>query len=204
MAFSPTVAANYTASFRPVAPAPGFSQVKSDLAANYLMQVPMLRQQMEMSMAKQALSEAGANIRNERNIDLRRDLADMELKRAEKVDKINKLVALAAMGGEKESGMLDSLNLVDAFTNKDLTAQSTARIANVADAGMIGARMNQVRGDGSDIFTQGLSPLGGATPIAPATLDQSSQSGQQQFGQYFKKALQNAIDSGAIKIKSQE
>ncbi len=71
----------------------------------------MLRQQMEMSMAKQALSEAGANIRNERNIDLRRDLADMELKRAEKVDKINKLVSPRCDGRRKRirnAGSLES------------------------------------------------------------------------------------------------
>ena len=51
------VASNYAASFRPVSVVPGFSQVKSDLAANYLMKVPMLRQQLEMDMAKTGFAE---------------------------------------------------------------------------------------------------------------------------------------------------
>ena len=80
------VAATYASTFRPVGVAPGFSQVKSDLAANYLMKVPMLRQQLEMDLAKQALAEAGAMGRTKLNLDAKLELAESR-------DKANKLLA---------------------------------------------------------------------------------------------------------------
>ena len=104
-----SVASNYAASFRPVGVAPGFSQVKSDLVANYLMQVPMLRQKLEMDMAKQALAEVGATKRLDKKLD-----AEMEL--AEKRDKVNKLLTIAGMsGGDESGGGLGSLSGLNAF-----------------------------------------------------------------------------------------
>ena len=75
-----SVASNYAASFRPVSIAPGFNQVKSDLAANYLMQVPMLKQQLEMEMANAALKEIGSIKRTEMNIDSAMDQLDQQRK----------------------------------------------------------------------------------------------------------------------------
>ena len=75
-----SVASNYAASFRPVSIAPGFNQVKSDLAANYLMQVPMLKQQLEMEMANAALKEIGSIKRTEMNIDSAMDRLDQQRK----------------------------------------------------------------------------------------------------------------------------
>jgi hypothetical protein len=75
-----SVASNYAASFRPVSIAPGFNQVKSDLAANYLMQVPMLKQQLEMEMANAALKEIGSIKRTEMNIDSAMDQLEQQRK----------------------------------------------------------------------------------------------------------------------------
>ncbi len=75
-----SVASNYAASFRPVSIAPGFNQVKSDLAANYLMQVPMLKQQLEMEMANNALKEIGSIKRTEMNIDSAMDQLEQQRK----------------------------------------------------------------------------------------------------------------------------
>ena len=77
-----SVASNYAASFRPVSIVPGFNQVKSDLAANYLMQVPMLKQQLEMEMANAALKEIGSIKRTEMNIDSAMDQLDQQRKNA--------------------------------------------------------------------------------------------------------------------------
>ena len=75
-----SVASNYAASFRPVSIAPGFNQVKSDLAANYLMQVPMLKQQLEMELANSALKEIGSIKRTEMNIDSAMDQLEQQRK----------------------------------------------------------------------------------------------------------------------------
>lgn len=75
-----SVASNYAASFRPVSIAPGFNQVKSDLVANYLMQVPMLKQQLEMEMANAALKEIGSIKRTEMNIDSAMDQLEQQRK----------------------------------------------------------------------------------------------------------------------------
>ena len=96
-----SVAANYAASFRPVSIAPGFSQVKSDLAANYLMQVPMLKQQLEMEMANNALREAGSIERTRMNAANALDQLELGLKQ-------EKLKAL--LGGGGDSGGLNTFD----------------------------------------------------------------------------------------------
>ena len=96
-----SVAANYAASFRPVSIAPGFSQVKSDLAANYLMQVPMLKQQLEMEMANNALREAGSIERTRMNAENALDQLELGLKQ-------EKLKAL--LGGGGDSGGLNTFD----------------------------------------------------------------------------------------------
>lgn len=90
-----SVASNYAASFRPVTTAPGFSQVKSDLAANYLMQVPMLRQKMEMEMAKDALSQAASLEGLDRRLDAEKYAVDLAFKQ-------NKRNNTLAMLGQEE------------------------------------------------------------------------------------------------------
>ena len=139
-----SVAANYAASFRPVSVAPGFNQVKSDLAANYLMQIPMLKQQMEMELANAALQEAGSIKRTQMNVEGTLDLQKMRNKQA----LLKNL--LAESGGGKEVSALDELYDVN-YTN--------ALLQDLRDR-----RMN----------TTGLGTLGTATESMDKVLDELS------------------------------
>ena len=113
-----SVASNYAASFRPVTTAPGFSQVKSDLVANYLMQVPMLRQQMEMNMAQAALKEAGSMNRLKEQLDAEKYAVDLAFKQ-------NKRNNTLAMLGQEEQAPL-AINPVTYLNS--LTASDDALI----------------------------------------------------------------------------
>lgn len=110
---SRNVAANYAASFRPVSVAPGFSQVKSDLAANYLMQVPMLRQQMEMDMAKTALQESASLERLEKKLAVEKSMAD------DLLDLTKKQSILKMLAAEEEAGM--SIDPLTILRNQQIT-----------------------------------------------------------------------------------
>ena len=110
---SRNVAANYAASFRPVAPAPGFNQVKSDLAANYLMQVPMLRQQMEMEMASTALQEAASIERLDKKLAVEKSMAD------DLLDLTKKQGILEALSAEEAAPM--SIDPMAVLRNQQLT-----------------------------------------------------------------------------------
>ena len=128
---SRNVAANYAASFRPVQAAPGFNQVKSDLAANYLMQIPMLRQQMEMELVNAALQEAGSIKRTQMNVEGTLDLEKMRNKQA----LLKNL--LAESGGGQESSALDELYDVN-YTNA-LLQDLRNRQMNTTGLGTLGA-----------------------------------------------------------------
>lgn len=110
---SRNVAANYAASFRPVSVAPGFSQVKSDLAANYLMQVPMLRQQMEMDMAKTALQESASLERLEKKLAVEKSMAD------DLLDLTKKQSILKMLAAEEEAGL--SIDPMSFLRNQQIT-----------------------------------------------------------------------------------
>ena len=102
-----SVASNYAASFRPVGPAGGFENVKSDLAADYLMRVPLLRQQMEMQMAREALAEKASIDRTKMNIDGQIELQEMADKRGRRA------AALKMLGsdlGPQQDAMTELLN----------------------------------------------------------------------------------------------
>lgn len=110
---SRNVAANYAASFRPVSVAPGFSQVKSDLAANYLMQVPMLRQKMEMEMAKSALAQAATLEGLDRRIDAEKYALDLAAEQ-------NKRKAIMGMLGQEEQAVsIDPVSYLNSLTKSD-------------------------------------------------------------------------------------
>ena len=108
-----SVASNYAASFRPVAPAPGFSQVKSDLVANYLMQVPMLRQQMEMDMASTALQEAASIKRLDKKLEVEKSMAD------DLLDLTKKQSILKMLAAEEEASM--SIDPMTFLRNQQIT-----------------------------------------------------------------------------------
>ena len=162
-----SVASNYAASFRPVGVAPGFSQVKSDLVANYLMQVPMLRQKLEMDLAKQALAEVGATKRLDKKLD-----AEMEL--AEKRDKVNKLLTIAGMSGGDESGgglgSLAGLNTFDQLVGNMEVRDRNKRIVTQND--LIG-RVNTTLGKGGQ--TQFSANVSSPNQISIEVPDQTAQ-----------------------------
>jgi hypothetical protein len=134
------VAANYAANFRPVSPVPGFSQVKSDLAANYLMQVPMLRQQMEMDMAKNALQEAASIKRLDKKLEVEKSMAD------DLIDFNKKGAILTMLAAEEDASMkIDPMNFLrnqQITDNALLTAalQPSARKNNPAEQLSSGAQ----------------------------------------------------------------
>ena len=98
-----SVASNYAASFRPVGPAGGFEKVKSDLAADYLMRVPLLRQQMEMQMAREALAEKASIDRTKMNIEGQLELQEM-------VDKSNRRAAALEILGSDLGPQQDAMS----------------------------------------------------------------------------------------------
>jgi|ETNmetMinimDraft_21_1059911.scaffolds.fasta_scaffold00366_7 hypothetical protein len=55
MPFTPTVAANYAANWRPVGKVPGYEGVKSDFVAKELMALPALQFAAEMNLVQEAL-----------------------------------------------------------------------------------------------------------------------------------------------------
>ena len=162
-----SVASNYAASFRPVGVAPGFSQVKSDLVANYLMQVPMLRQKLEMDLAKQALAEVGATKRLDKKLD-----AELEL--AAKRDKVNKLLTIAGMSGGDEGGSglgsLSGLNTFDQLVANMETRDRNKRIVTQND--LIG-RVNTTLGKGGQ--TQFGANVSSPNQISIEVPDQTAQ-----------------------------
>tara|TARA_R100001510_G_scaffold49519_1_gene47917 strand:+ start:317 stop:919 length:603 start_codon:yes stop_codon:yes gene_type:complete len=159
-----SVASNYAASFRPVTAVPGFSQVKSDLAANYLMQVPMLKQQLEMEMANAALQEAGSIKRTQMNVEGTLDLQKMKNKQA----LLKNL--LAESGGGQEVSALDELYGVN-YTNALLQDLRDRRM-NTTGLGNLGANTAAVNNTLEELST-GRSNVSGSISAdqgQPATL----------------------------------
>ena len=159
-----SVASNYAASFRPVTAVPGFSQVKSDLVANYLMQVPMLKQQLEMEMANAALQEAGSIKRTQMNVEGTLDLQKMKNKQA----LLKNL--LAESGGGQEVSALDELYGVN-YTNALLKDLRNRRM-NTTGLGDLGANTAAVK-DTLEELSTGRSNVSGSISAdqgQPATL----------------------------------
>lgn len=184
-----SVASNYAASFRPVGVAPGFSQVKSDLAANYLMQVPMLRQELEMSLAKQALAEAGATERLDRKLD-----ADMKI--AEKSDKVNKLLTIAGMsGGESgSSSLLSPLQQQLQFEDLQGSLEALDDARKVLASKRTVERMNQYQENPFKVLGQNVNTnlkLESILPKADAAAIQSDA----DFMEYITGAMKGALES---------
>ena len=159
-----SVAANYAASFRPVSVAPGFNQVKSDLAANYLMQIPMLKQQLEMEMANAALQEAGSIKRTQMNVEGTLDLQKERNKQA----LLKNL--LAESGGGQEVSALDELYGVN-YTNA-LLQDLRNRQMNTTGLGTIGTATESMN-KALDELSKGRSNVSGSISTdqgQPATL----------------------------------
>ena len=150
-----SVASNYAASFRPVSIAPGFNQVKSDLAANYLMQVPMLKQQLEMEMANAALKEIGSIKRTEMNIDSAMDQLEQQRK--------NEILGAILKSDSSGSGMDD---LVGFQSDQNFLLNSLTGLTQPLNDQAVKAS-EQIMG--ADLSTRNVRPQAGAvnTKIEP-------------------------------------
>lgn len=101
-----SVSANYAANFAPVRKVEGFGEVKSDGAAEYLMQLPEKQFIAEVALAKQALAERGASIRNKMEIDYRdRDRKESQ-SRDDRRARLNALANLGSIGQGLDLGVL--------------------------------------------------------------------------------------------------
>jgi hypothetical protein len=107
------VAANYAASFRPVEKVDGFSDVKSDIAAEYLMKLPQVQFEAEAALAKQALAERGATLRREMEVDYYQDRDARALKQS----KASALLGLLGAGSSDLGGGISMGESVDVLAN---------------------------------------------------------------------------------------
>ena len=78
-----------------------FDDVKSDIATNYMTKLPLEKQIIEANIAKQALSEYGAGLRNKMTLDHNMKISEMR----EKQDKRNALVNMLTGSGDSNAGM---------------------------------------------------------------------------------------------------
>lgn len=186
MAFG--VASNYAATFRPVGVAPGFSQVKSDLATDYLSRVPILRQQLEMNLAKQALAEAGATKRLDMQLDARKEVAD-------KTDRANKLLAIANMSGGDggSSSLLSPLEQQLAFENLQGNLEVVDDARKVLASQRISQRMGQVDDDVFKVLGQNLNTSLNLESFLPKA-DADAVKNDAELSESILKAMRNTLD----------
>ena len=148
------VAANYAASFRPVEKVDGFSDVKSDIAAEYLMQLPQVQFEAEAALAKQALAERGATLRREMEIDYYQDRDARALKQS-------KAGALLGLLGAGSSGLGDGIGMGGSV---DVLANSVTRERQHND--LLASLQGRTKDLGTT-YAKAISGMGGA-PQMPA------------------------------------
>lgn len=107
------VAANYAASFRPPETVDGFSDVKSDIAAENLMNLPQVQFEAEAALAKQALAEQGETLRRKMDIDYYQDFYASALKRS----KAATLLSMLGAGSSSLGGGISMGESVDVLAN---------------------------------------------------------------------------------------
>ena len=78
-----------------------FDDVKSDIATKYMTKLPLEKFLTEANIAKQALSEYGAGLRNKMTLDHNMKISEMR----EKQDKRNALVNMLTGSGDSNAGM---------------------------------------------------------------------------------------------------
>ena len=78
-----------------------FDDVKSDIATKYMTKLPLEKFLTEANIAKQALSEYGAGLRNKMTLDHNMKISEMR----EKMDKRNALVNMLTGSGDSSAGM---------------------------------------------------------------------------------------------------
>lgn len=130
-----SVSANYAANFQPVKKVEGFSDVKSDIAAEYLMQLPEKQFIAEMALAKQALAEKGANIRKEMEI----EYYDRTREDANKRAKFNALSSLGDIGSAIDLSSLGLGRTVDPMSEAVAREQQAKNLQDITRG-----RMSQI------------------------------------------------------------
>lgn len=83
MTFSPVVAANYAANFRPVGPVAGFENVLSTAGTALMSKIPFEKATARLAMAQDAFREKAAAVRQDKSW-------DAQLDRAREIDRANK------------------------------------------------------------------------------------------------------------------
>ena len=78
-----------------------FDDVKSDIATEYMTKLPLEKQMIEANIAKQALAEYGAGLRNKMTLDHNMKISEMR----EKQDKRNALINMLTGSGDSNAGM---------------------------------------------------------------------------------------------------
>ena len=78
-----------------------FDDVKSDIATKYMTKLPLEKFITEANIAKQALAEYGAGLRNKMTLDHNMKISEMQEKR----DKRNALINMLKGSGESNAGM---------------------------------------------------------------------------------------------------
>lgn len=144
-----SVSANYAANFQPAKKVEGFSDVKSDIAAEYLMQLPEKQFIAEMALAKQALAEKGANIRKEMEIEYYDRAREDSNKRA----KFNALMGMGDIGSGIDLGSLGLGRTVDPLSEAVAREQQAKNLQDITRG-----RMAQVTESAKGAI-QGLGPL---------------------------------------------
>lgn len=101
-----------------------FQDVKSDIATKYMTKLPLEKFITEANIAKQALSEYGAGLRNKMSLDHDMKIAEM----LEKENKRTALINLLKGDGKSTAGMqLDKLVDPQTFTERELVHQQRKR-----------------------------------------------------------------------------
>ena len=110
-----------------------FQDVKSDIATKYMTKLPLEKFITEANIAKQALAEYGAGLRNKMTLDHNMKISEMQ----QKENKRTALINLLKGDGQSTAGMqLDKLVDPQSFTERELVHQVRKRNALAHEMGV--------------------------------------------------------------------
>lgn len=124
MAFDGGIAASYLASFRPVAPVEGFSDVLSNTAVNTLSLIPFKNMELSGELAKAAITERGATNRQKMVLDAQGQQNDITRRLNRRTAALQLAGQMFGMGGS-DIATADPLQLKEAVDS--LLSSSRAR-----------------------------------------------------------------------------
>ena len=148
-----------------------FDDVKSDIATKYMTKLPLEKFITEANIAKQALAEYGAGLRNKMSLDHDMELAEM----LEKQNKRTALINLLKGDGESTAGMqLDKLVDPQTAMERELVHQQRKRNASYNEMGAFhpdygqvaaGTGINTVPVPGTDAVYQNITKTENEAPL---------------------------------------